>query len=119
MISLDRAKELIDKGGINELMHRAEKYIDRTIEQEATNKGKLDFLIFEAQTPGSYYFDCDFRDLKDELGPIQVEAYRKKIVKAYRDEGYNAEYKQEELDNGYDCYCFEIHGLLIKTSKKG
>ena len=118
MISLDRAKKLINQGGINKLMHRAEKYIDITIEQEANNKGELDFLIFEVQASGSYYFDCDFRDLKDELEPIQVEAYRKKIVKAYRDEGYNAEYAIEETDSSYDCYCFEIHGFIEKYKLK-
>lgn len=114
MISLDRAKKLTYQGDINKLTHIAEKYIDKTIEHEATNKGELDFLIFEKQDPGNYYFDCDFRDLKNELAPIQIQAYRKKIVKAYRDEGYNAEYAIEETDTGYNSFCFEIHGFIEK-----
>lgn len=57
MISLDRAKKLAYQGDINRLTQEAENCIDRTIEQEATNKGKLDFLIFEKLAPGSYYFD--------------------------------------------------------------
>lgn len=119
MISIDRAKKLIKQGDINKLMQKAEKYIDRVIEREATATGKLDFIIFEEPEPGSYYFESEFSDLRDTLQPIQVETYRKRIVKAYRDEGYNAEYAIEEKDNGYHSYCFEIHGFLKKTSKKG
>lgn len=118
MISLDRAKKLINQGGTNRLTQEAEKYIDRIIEQEATNKGKLDFLIFEKLAPGSYYFDYGFRSLKDKFESAQVEDYRKKIVKAYRDEGYNAEYKLEKLDTGYNSFCFEIHGFIEKDKLK-
>lgn len=118
MISLERAKKLLNQGDINKLTHRAEKYIDRVIEREATSKGELDFLIFEEIESGSYHFESEFSDLRDKLESIQVEAYRKKIVKAYRDEGYNAEYEIEERDNGYHCYCFEIHGFIEKDKTK-
>lgn len=119
MISIDRAKKLAYQGDINMLISEAENCIDRVIEYEAANKGKLDFLIFEKPNlknyrPKNYHFDYEFRTTIKTLEPIQIETYRKKIVKAYRDEGYNAEYKQEELDNGYDCYCFEIHGFIEK-----
>jgi len=120
MISIDRAKKLAYQGDINMLIIEAENCIDRVIEYEAANKGKLDFLIFEKSNPKGYHkpkgyhFDYEFRTTIKTLEPIQIETYRKRIVKAYRDEGYNAEYKQEELDNGYDCYCFEIHGFIKK-----
>lgn len=114
MISLERAKKLAYQGDINMLIFEAENCIDKVIEYEATNKGKLDFLIFENSNPKGYHFDYEFRTTIKTLEPIQIETYRKKIVKAYRDEGYNAEYKQEELDSGYDCYCFEIHGFIEK-----
>lgn len=118
MISIDRAKKLIKQGDINKLMQEAEKYIDRVIEREATATGKLDFIIFEEPEPGSHYFESEFSDLRDTLQPIQVETYRKRIVKAYRDEGYNAEYEIEEKDNGYHSYCFEIHGFLKKDKQE-
>lgn len=119
MISIEKAKELMAQGGINNLICEAEKQIDNTIKCEAANNAEIDFTMYEEKTDfNANYFDYVFRDLRDKLEDVQVRAYRDRIVKAYRDAGYNAKY--ERADMGWDrtCYCFQIHGFLQREKEK-
>ena len=82
MISIEKAKELMAQGGINNLMCEAEKQIDNTIKCEAANNAEIDFTMYEEKTDfNANYFNYEFRDLRDKLEDVQVRAYRDRIVK--------------------------------------
>lgn len=118
MISVKKAKTLLNKSSSTKLLAAAENKIDRIIEYEVKHYNHLRFRIYEEPTKNSNYtFGDDFKFMKLYAEPKEeIDKYRKEIVKKYRDAGYNAKYDSEPysgniMDQYYIDY-FEINGFI-------
>lgn len=120
MLSVQKAKRILNRSNTDKLLAEAERRIDGVIDYHASTNNTLDFCIYEDSIgKHNYSFGNSFRtimlwtDSRDE-----IEAYRKEIVKKYRDAGYNAEYCsgecQEPVYGSYYTYWFKIDGFINK-----